>query len=127
MAGVVLAAVAEVMSRPWAWGEADCCTAACDVFHLLHGVDPMASLRGAYADRAGAVRMIRERGGFSAMAQGMADAAGLAAGVGAPGEIGAGRSGGRWSLVVCIAPGQWAGKTMSGFATLTDVRGMWRA
>lgn len=42
------------MLRPWKWGEADCCTSACDAFLALWGVDPMAELRGAYTTEAGA-------------------------------------------------------------------------
>ena len=42
----VLAEVERVMSKPFAWGACDCCSAACDVFTRLWGVDPMASIRG---------------------------------------------------------------------------------
>ncbi|MEC9433867.1 MAG: hypothetical protein VYD87_13270 [Pseudomonadota bacterium] len=126
MAGVALAAVADVMSRPWAWGQADCCTAACDVFARLHGVDPMASLRGGYATRREAMRIIRSRGGWERMAAELAAAAGLRGGAGEPGEIGVTLNGARGSLVICVAPGQWAGKTASGFSTVRAVSGCWR-
>ena len=58
-----------IMGRSWVWGEADCCTAACDVFQALHGVDPMASLRGVYRTKIGAQRAIVARGGWMAMAE----------------------------------------------------------
>lgn len=77
-----------IFGAPFGWGVADCCTAPSDLFRLLHGVDPMALLRGRYDSLSGALRLARSFGGFEAMAQACADHAGLRGGVGAVGEIG---------------------------------------
>lgn len=128
MAGVILAHAVEIMARPWRWGEADCCTAACDVFARLHGVDPMAPLRGRYGDRQGAFRLIKGLGGWVPMATSLAASAGLRAGRGEAGEIGvAALPDGGHALVVCVAPGSWAGKTLCGLATVAQVERCWRA
>jgi hypothetical protein len=123
MAGVVVGHVLDVMDRPWQWGEADCCTAACDVFLRLTDIDPMAALRGRYRTRGQAYAVIRDMGGFEAMADTLAAQAGLTAVAdGQPGDIGVGiLPGGRRALVVCIAPGRYAGKTQTGFTTIADV------
>lgn len=127
MAGMILAAALDVMDRPWKWGEADCCTAACDVFDRLYGIDPMASLRGRYTSRREAYRIVREMGGFEAMTQTLADKAGLREGNGEPGEIGIifGQMDG-FALGICLAPGSWAGKTPTGLATLPAALRSWR-
>lgn len=83
-----LARLRRVFSAPFDWGKADCCTAPCDAFLALHGVDAMALLRGQYTTFSGAARAVLRFGGFDAMAQACAAHAGLRAGVGAVGEIG---------------------------------------
>jgi hypothetical protein len=128
MARVILAHAIEVMERPWKWGEADCCTAACDVFMRLTGIDPMASLRGVYTTRAGAVAMIRSLGGFEQMADTLAARAGLTATNGAPGDIAVGRLlDGRHVLTIGVAPGVFVGKSPSGMATVPHVTRCYRA
>ena len=122
-----MAVALSVMDRPWAWGEADCCTAACDVFGLLHGIDPMASLRGRYRSQMGAARIIAKAGGFVAMAEGLAQAARLGPSFGEPGDIGVAKMTDGHALVICVAPGQWAGKTVTGMTTVQDVVRCWRA
>lgn len=128
----VVAEVERVMAARWKWGRADCCTSACDVFAALHGIDPMAPLRGRYASAVGAWRIIREWGGFPAMAEALARGAGLTVGRGLPGEIGlsapghAGGPDGR-ALLVCVRPGQWAGKSEGGFTILPGAERCWRA
>lgn len=121
-----MAVALEVMDRPWQWGVADCCTAACDVFHRLHGIDPMAPLRGTYSSRLGAVRAIRARGGWLSMAEGLAAEAGLVVSDGAPGEIGLTKWHGGAALVVHVGSG-WAGKTERGMQTVETVVRCWRA
>ena len=113
----VLAAALEVMDRPWRWGGADCCTAACDVFAALHGIDPMLPLRGRYASRAGALRLIAAWGGWLAMGDGLAERAGLVrADHGQPGDIGIIRDArGALALGICTERG-WAGKNNSGLS-----------
>lgn len=83
-----IARMRRIFAAPFAWGQADCCTAPCDGFRALHGVDPMALLRGEYGSFAGAARALLRFGGFGAMAAACAEHAGLRPGVGAVGEIG---------------------------------------
>lgn len=125
---VKLETVAEVMGRPWAWGEADCCASACDVFARWYGIDLMAGFRGRYSTQIGAARIINRMGGFAAMAERMAAQAGLDEGTRAPGEIGVviGADGGL-ALGVSYAPGIWAAKTETGFAATGKVLRCWRA
>lgn len=118
----VLAEVERVMSRPFAWGPCDCTSAACDVFAALWGIDPLAPWRSAYSSPLAAARRIRALGGPLAAAEEMARRAGLVLGE-APGSVGlAGRS-----LVICISPGHWAGKTPSGFGIVRAVERAWHA
>ena len=123
----VIAVCMEVMDRPWQWGAADCCTAACDVFLRLHGVDPMEPLRGRYSTRLGAMRLIAQEGGFLAMGARLAARAGLAEVSGAPGDIGVVRDGlGRLALGIRTESG-WVGKTERGFATVPGAVRAWHA
>ena len=124
-------AVERIMAARWKWGRSDCCTAASDVFSALHAVDPMAPVRGSYDCAIGAARLIRDWGGFTAMADALAAGAGLRAGNGQPGEIGLSASGvasgpERRALLICIQPGAWAGKTEDGFMVLTTAERCWR-
>ena len=128
----VMAAVETVMSLRWKWGERDCCASACTVFFLLHGIDPMKPVRGKYSDAISAYRLIRDWGGFPAMAESLAQGAKLQIGQGKPGEIGlsgpgmAGGPDGR-ALLICIQPGQWAGKSEMGYTILPGAERCWRA
>lgn len=127
----VMAAVDDVMSRPWAWGVSDCCTAACDVFRALHGVDPMLVLRGRYHSASSAARLIADAGGFPALARDLAAVSGLRRCEPVPGAIGLSHAGaargpsGR-ALLICIRPGAWAGKTMDGNAILGRAEWGWQ-
>lgn len=113
------------MSRPFAWGPADCVSAACDVFARLWGVDPLAPWRG-YRSRAGAVAILRQMGGLDALAAAMALGCGLSSGH-APGGLALSRGPGPRSMLVCVAPGVWAGKSRNGFAILRDAGKGWHA
>ena len=118
----VMVVVAEVMLRRWKWGEADCCTSACDVFLRLHGVDPMEPLRGAYSSRTGADLLIDGGGGMEALAVSLARLAGLREGIGGAGEIGVGEA-----RCFLIGTGEgWVGKTANGFATVPRAVRSWR-
>jgi len=117
----------EVMDRPWAWGFADCCTGACDVFSRLHAIDPMQPLRGRYRSKIGAYRIIRQMGGFVTMAETLAREAGLREGAGDPGDIGVAEHDGGLALVIAVAPGVWAGKTLTGMTTGAVAVRAWRA
>lgn len=127
----VMDSVDRIMSCPLEWGISDCCTSACDVFQDLHGIDPMRHVRGSYSTPGGAARLFIAWGGFMALVQAMARQTGLIIGHGEPGEIGlssTGNSGtpdGR-TLLICIEPGAWAGKTENGYAILSNAEICWR-
>ncbi len=128
----VMAEVERVMSARWQWGAADCCTSACDVFAALHGIDPMAQVRGAYDDAVSAARLIRDWGGFAAMAEALARTARNSVSNGQTGDIGlsapgdAGGPDGR-AMLVCIEPGAWAGKSELGYTVLPNAERCWHA
>lgn len=132
-AAEVLRVVDLIMGQPLIWGASDCCTAACDVFLALHGVDPMAPLRGAYTTGSGAWRAIQSYGGHVAMTEALAAAAGLVpASDGEPGLIGLSHEGaavglGGRALLICIQPGEWACKTGNGFGLVGSAERAWRA
>jgi hypothetical protein len=111
----------EVMSGDFIWSVADCCTSACDVFNRVHGVDPMAPLRGKYHDMRGAMEIIRGYGGFGLMADMLAGQANLRSSDAVPGAIGLFER----SLVICVAPGRWAGKAKRGLVFVTKVDRAW--
>lgn len=116
----------EVMDRDWQWGVSDCCTAACDAFLRLHGVDPMKPLRGRYTSRMGALRLIAVHGGWLAMTRFLAREAGLVTSHGGPGEIGLADSGHGPALVFGVGDDLWAGKTDTGMQTLRGIERCWR-
>jgi len=104
----------DVMDRPWQWGAADCCTATCDVFLRLHGIDPMRTLRGTYATKREALKIIASFGGFGSMVEALARETGLVETDARPGAIGATAE----SLVICARPRVWLGKTEHGLTTV---------
>jgi hypothetical protein len=56
-------------SRPFAWGQQDCCLFACDGILAQTGLDPAAKMfRGKYRDALGAARLVRKHGGVEAIA-----------------------------------------------------------
>lgn len=120
----VMAEAERIMSRPFAWGPCDCCTAACDVFAALWGIDPMAPVRG-YGGPLGALRMIRRAGGMPALAQSLAGRAGLRDGHAVGGLALSDVPGSRQSLLICIQPGLWAGKSKAGFALVRTAQKGW--
>jgi hypothetical protein len=127
VAGVTEAAAFEavelIMVRGWDWARHwHCLGDASDVFALLHGVDPMASLRPRWRTMAGALRVVARAGGVDALVAPAFRAAGLLPGPAVSGAIGIGgvdspAFGGR-AVMICIAPGFWAGKTEAGFAVI---------
>jgi len=113
------------MDGPVVWGRRDCCTAACDVFAALTGIDPMLPLRGRYASAIDAGRIVRRAGGFRALAARLAAVAGLSPGPVAVGGLGLSRPGlalgpERRALLVCLGPGAWAAKGADGMVLLDD-------
>lgn len=123
----VMGVVADVMRRAWAWGEADCCAAACEVFRRLHGVDPMGALRGACQTREDAERIIASHGGMVAMVERLTAAAGLVrTDAPRPGDLGLTfeRPEGR-ALCICVGFGRWAAKTARGYAIIGAAERAW--
>lgn len=126
----VMAEVERVMGVRWRWGSADCCTASCDVFSALYGIDPMMSVRGTYDSAVSAARLITRWGGFAEMAEALAQSARLSVSAGRSGDIGlsspgdAGGPDGR-ALLICIQPGAWAGKSDLGFTILPNAERCW--
>jgi hypothetical protein len=55
--------VQERQSRPFVWGEHDCCLFAADWVRELHGIDLAADVRGGYSSALGAARIVGH--GFS--------------------------------------------------------------
>lgn len=120
----VLAEVERVMSKPFAWGACDCCSAACDVFARLWGVDPMASIRG-YQGAMAAHRVMVRHGGLPALALTLAGRADLSPGHAVGGLALSDFAGWRQSLLICIQPGLWAGKSSRGFALVKSAARGW--
>lgn len=128
----VMAVVDDIMSARLDWITSDCCRSACDVFHALHGIDPMAALRDRYCDAMGAARIIKSFGGFVAMAEALAAGSSLIVSDGRPGDIGvSARGAAEWferrALLICIESGAWAGKTDRGYAIIGNAERCWRA
>jgi hypothetical protein len=125
------AAALAAMDRPWRWGDADCCASACAAFAALHGVDPMASLRNAYAGADGARRVMDAAGGLAALAEILAARAGLAevpvasAPAGAIGLARTGLARQEHALVLGLGGNRWAGKSPRGVCVLTMAERAW--
>ena len=113
-ADAAMAAAERAMLRPFAWGAADCCTAACAAFADLHGFDPMAPWHGYSTARDAARNLGRDP---VATIRTTLTRAGLVEGR-AIGGIGLTQYRGRPSLLLCVGPDLWAGKTEHGLALL---------
>lgn len=59
--------MASVKDLPFAWVSNDCCTFAAAAVIAITGTDLMAPLRGRYAGKPGAVRLIARAGGLQAL------------------------------------------------------------
>lgn len=120
----VMAEVERVMSRPFMWGSCDCCSAACDVFFGLWGIDPMASVRS-YRGALAAHRLMARHGGLPALAVVLAERTCLSPGHAVGGLALSDFVGRRQSLLICIQPGQWVGKSSRGFAVVKSAARGW--
>src|SRR6218665_1915217 len=49
-------------TRPFAWGEHDCCTFSSGAVEAMTGVDPMPEFRGHYSTAIGSARALRRYG-----------------------------------------------------------------
>ena len=121
----VEAAVINAYARPFRWGSADCCVAACDAFLALWGVDPLAPWRDRYASRVEALRLIRTLGGWRRAARTMVDRAGLVAGTGALGELGMIRAGAGAALAIGFGDDVWAARIDGGLQTVRGALDSW--
>lgn len=125
----VLRQAGYVMDARFIWSKRDCCTAACDLFYRLHGLDPMASLRGAYTTRREAEAIISQSGGLVRLARGLAAKSGLQAippDAAEPGDIGVIDNAELRALVISIGYGAWVGKAPRGRAiVLEGIEGAW--
>lgn len=108
-----MALVDRIYAGPLIWGVSDCCTRACDVFAEMHGIDPMAPLRGLYSGPVEAMRIIAGHGGWLPMVDGLCRAAGLRAGAVGPGTLGLVRRGG-WHALAIGVPGGWCAPAAQG-------------
>lgn len=110
-----------MMAGPFVWGRSDCCTSACDIYARLHGIDPMAPLRGRYSTARGAYRLIKAYGGWLPMFRELAAQADLTLtfdwGVG---RLGLARVGEDFALVIGIEDGLWAGKVDGGMQAVSE-------
>ena len=120
----VMAEVERIMAQPFAWGPCDCCSAACDVFAALWGVDPMAPVRG-YSGALSAHRLMARHGGLGGLADVLARCAGLCDGHRTGGLALSCFPGRRQSLLICIQPGLWAGKSPRGIAMVRAAAKGW--
>lgn len=58
-----------VRTKPFTWGEHDCCLFTCNCIQIITGLDPAAEVfRGKYSDLPGAMSLLNEHGGVEAIA-----------------------------------------------------------
>lgn len=104
--------VTQRLAMPFAWGENDCVLFAADCIEAMTGIDPVAKLRGQWANQGEAVRAIARVGGLNAAV----DALGLPSI--APlftqrGDLVLHRRDGTDALAICVG-GQLAGPSETG-------------
>jgi hypothetical protein len=108
----------ELAEMPWEWGQADCCTFACDVFARVYGIDPMADIRGTYDSAASAARLVAARGGMAHNVRATLRAAGLVPCEPREGALGViTDTGGAMVAAICAAPGVWLARTATGISS----------
>lgn len=131
-------AVCARLRRSFAWGTADCCTWAFDAVQAVTGVDAIDDLRGTYATRWQALRVLWRAGGLRALLDARLPGRVPDGGVLMHGDVGlvpGGLMPGGPMLVGALAVwwrGAWVGQGQDGLVTLaTDrlhpVRPYWRA
>lgn len=116
--------VERIMSRSFEWGPCDCCSAVCDVFTSLWGIDVMPHLRG-FTGALEAARILKRGGGLECLAETLLTRAGLQDGHAVGGIALSEAPPRRQSLLICIEPGLWAGKSHAGFAMLRTAKRGW--
>lgn len=114
------------MRHPFKWGLRRDCTAACDAFKALHGVDPLDGCNDAYSAAIGAARILKHAGGYLAWCRATFDLpettqpqAGDLALIDSADAFGA-------ALAICIQSGEYASKTEAGMViTKANILGAW--
>ena len=114
------------MRHPFRWGLRTDCTAACEAFRALHGIDPIARHEERYSTALGAARILKRAGGYLAWCRATFDLpettepqAGDLALIESADTFGA-------ALALCIQPGEYATKTERGMViTTAEIQGAW--
>jgi hypothetical protein len=115
----VMDAVDQVMLRPWDWAAGHHCLGdVAEIVQRLGGPDLMARLRGRYASRRGAMRLVAGAGGLPELVARECKALGMLSGPAVPGAVATAFGEAGWCVVVCIEAGHWAGKTAAGYAVI---------
>lgn len=113
------------------WGVADCVTAAADAFQLVHRIDLLGTIRGAWRSVGQAARLLRRSGGLLSLATRMASAHRLRRVTDVPGAIGvrvtqiAGQGASLGAVLFCVEPGVWVGKTAEGLTSAYQPQRAW--
>ena len=71
--------VAQAVTRPFLWGDFDCCLMPCEAVQVITGADPAGPLRGRYRTARGALRVLKGYGGGGLVEAAEKIAAGLEA------------------------------------------------
>jgi hypothetical protein len=114
--------------RGWKWGEADCCTSACNAFRDLWGVDPMAPIRGGWTNATEAADVMKSAGGLLNLAIRLAAEADLShrmPAVAREGDIVLMNMGRGPGLGIALGGGRFAGKTVRGFTVVNRAQSAW--
>lgn len=114
------------MRHPFKWGLRTDCTAACEAFKTLHGIDPLGVCLDAYSTALGAARILKRAGGYLAWCRATFDLPKTtAAQVGDLALIESADTFGA-ALALCIQPGEYATKTERGMViTTAEIQGAW--
>jgi hypothetical protein len=56
------------LNKPFKWGEHDCCLFAADAILAMTGTDLASDLRGTYASKTKAAKIVKEKGGLAQIA-----------------------------------------------------------
>lgn len=113
--------VQSVWTKPFEWGQNDCCTVAAGVVLACTGVDAMADLKGQYDTELGAARLLKRLGGLDkALSERIGPCVPVA--MAQAGDIGLCDDG---RLVFC-GGAHWKGPGDHGLVTTTEPVKVWR-
>ena len=100
---------------PFAWGENDCCTFACDAVQAMTGQDPAHGLRS-HRTALEAAEVLRDGGGVAGLAEARLGAE-IPPRLAAVGDIGLAQLDGRDTLLVCGGT-MWVGPGADGLVNV---------